>query len=81
MDPSAPAGIAAIDAHGPQDVVGHRTQQLLFVGEVPVQGAGADVEFAREAPHGQVGDAVVVEDRRRRIHHVGFVELHTVTLT
>ena len=66
---------------GFQDPVGDRAEQLLFVGEMPVQRAGGDVELAGQPPHRQVGDPVAVEQRRRRVDHVAFVELHARTLT
>jgi hypothetical protein len=64
-----------------QNPVGHRAEQGLLVGEVPIQRPRADVEFASEPPHGQVGDAVRVEERGRCVDHVGFVQLHTATVT
>ena len=45
--------------------VRERTQQGLFVREVPVQGAGLHAERAGETPHREVGETVLVEDRQR----------------
>ena len=61
--------------------VGDRAEELLLVGEMPVQGAGGDIELAAQPAHRQVGDAVVVQDRRRRLDHVAFVQLHLATIT
>jgi hypothetical protein len=61
--------------------VGHRAEQFLLVGEVPVQRAGGHVEFAGEPAHGQIRDPVVVQDRGRLGHHIAFVQLHAASLT
>ena len=68
-------------ADGLEDPVGDRTEKLLLVGEMPVQRAGGDIELAAEPAHRQVGDPVVVQDRRRRLDHVAFVQLHPATIT
>ena len=68
-------------ANGLEDAVGDRAEKLLLVGEMPVQGAGGDVQLAAQPAHRQVGDPVVVQDRRRRLDHVAFVQLHPATIT
>ena len=47
-----------------EDPVGDGAEQLLLVGEMPVQRAGGDVELAGQPAHGQVGDPVVVQESR-----------------
>ncbi|MDF2582708.1 MAG: hypothetical protein K0R33_1351 [Mycobacterium sp.] len=64
-----------------ENPVGHRPQQLLLVGEMPVQGARTDAEFARQPAHGQIGDPEVVQDRRGGVDEVTFVQLHGGSLT
>lgn len=51
------------------DAVGDCREQGLLVLEVPVEGAGLDVERGRESPHRQVGQPVVVEEAQRDVDH------------
>jgi hypothetical protein len=78
-DPLLP--IAGRLADGFEYPVGDRAEKLLLVREMPVQGTGGDIELTAQPAHRQIGESVVVEDRRRRIHHIAFVQLHTATIT
>ena len=80
LDALAPAGRRRIRARRCQHLIGDRAEQLLLVGEVPIERARRHVEFAGEPAHGQVGDPVAVQDRRRLGHHVAFVQLHAFSL-
>jgi len=62
-------GQLVVDGDGAGDLIGHRGQQHLLVDEVPVQAAGLHTEFAGEPSHGQVAEAVLVEDRERALQH------------
>ena len=73
--------IAGHLADGLQDAVGDCAEKLLLVGEMPVQGTGGDVQLASQPAHRQIGDPVGVQDRRRRLDHVAFVQLHPATIT
>ena len=78
-DAVVPAGRATSSTRL-EDPVGDGAEQLLLVGEVPVQRAGGDVELAGQPAHRQVGDAVGVEQLGRRVDHVASVQLHPGSL-
>jgi hypothetical protein len=75
-DPLGPRTIGNRTRSAAQHLVGHRGQQRLLVREVPVEGAGLDTEVGGQAPHGEVGQPVPVEDLERVLDDVGSVMAH-----
>ena len=53
---------AGASGYGSEDRLGDASEEGLFVGEMPVQGAGRDVEGAGEPPHREVGKAVLLQN-------------------
>lgn len=53
---------AGTSGHGGEDRLGNASQKCLLVGEMPVQGAGCNVEGAGEPPHREVGQAVLLQN-------------------
>ena len=49
-----------------EDPVADAAEELLLIGEMPVQGTRGDVQVPGEPTHRQVAEAVFVEDLERR---------------
>ncbi len=61
-------GVVALHGHGGQpgdDAVDDRVEEHRLVADVPVDGGDGDAEPAGEAPHGEGGDAVGLDERQR----------------